>query len=128
MSQLKRRDKNRKDGKPYRPRSAWKQQRDRIPKKTKPKPYRIERRIVDWGTTPVDRRRLMVELLKGFSTAEGWQRLGRYHTEEDAQKALRDVMRNKGRYNRYNIIWEYRIVFVVNKTSSHDPSDSSHPI
>lgn len=79
MSQLKRRDKNRKDGKPYRPRSAWKQQRDRIPKKTKPKPCRIERRIVDWGTTPADRRRLMAALLKGFSTAEGWQRLGRHH-------------------------------------------------
>jgi len=67
----------------------------------------------------------MLELLKDFSTSEGWQRLGRYHTEQDAQKALEHMKRNKGHHNRYNMIWEYRITLPLNKTSSHDPSNTS---
>ena len=105
MSQRKRRDPERSDGKePYRPRNTWRYENKHIPKIRKGrKPYKIERCV----TNP----EMIEDKIDRMCFGDGsWQRCGKsYQTFDRAMQGLKNIDWHAERFYK-RLKFEYRIV------------------
>jgi|TARA_R100001530_G_scaffold130469_1_gene101442 hypothetical protein len=113
MSQRKRGDKDRRDGKPYLPRNSWKNEHSKPPKKKcKNKPFVIEERITNFDE--IDPDDWFITL---FDRSDKWKRsYQKYRRIEDATKGLLYLRKNRSTY--FNIRLEYRIVDTREKAAA----------